>query len=460
MSSRLLGLLLGITLTVAAVQTWRIADIAQRDTLAYLEIRATNAGIALKAEDGEVSLHPAGQPERQVARGQFRERLKVPPGRYDVRAMFTRARDAPTRWSEESIALKAGQSAIYRVEFAAGELTVEAPVADGSGNVMVYVFAAGERTKVTTAMRAGEPVILSPAKYDLRVVLTQDSEEKMVRWRQAVPVKTGLQTQIEVAFERGQLTVSARNGEKVLPDGAVELTLFQSGDAMGKLVATGHAGTPLHLPVGSYDVRATFTAGSDAPERWLRDVSIEDGGDIHSTVDFSSGSLRIAAYLGDIELERYQAYVYAYRAGQHVTPVAYASAPDPLVLESGRYDVRVTYVRAHDQPSRWLYNVEVPVQRTHSTSVRFESGRLLVRAYDAKGEAFIGDRVFVTVFASGARHGPVAIARAGELLTLSEGKYDVRLQDTTRPSAAPRWHLGAHVETGQRSELDIIFEHQ
>jgi hypothetical protein len=68
-----------------------------------------------------------------------------------------------------------------------------------------------------------------------------------------------------------------------------------------------------------------------------------------------------------------------------------------------------------------------------------------------------GDDVFLYVHdaeGAGERSRPIVVARSGEELTLSEGRYDLRLEDTRSPGRS-RWLRGVRVEPGERNELVI-----
>ena len=123
--------------------------------------------------------------------------------------------------------------------------------------VVTYIYAGGDASRVIATLRSEERALLSAGTYDLRVVLTEASEEKGVTWLRDVVVEPGLSTRRAVAFRRGVLRVQATNAGSELPPGAVELTLYRSGDLQLEEVERGFAGVPLSLEAGRYDVKAT-----------------------------------------------------------------------------------------------------------------------------------------------------------------------------------------------------------
>lgn len=456
MSSRIAAVVIAILAVVAVGEAVLLFQFGQAKRAAAIELRVTNAGLELGPDDGRIYVHLADGDGGLVAEGAFGAAVSVPPGKYDVRAVFSRSKDQQDRWLR-GVALSGGDRATSHVEFNSGELSVEAEGAVGAEEIVVYVFRQGDHDRVVTSMAAGEPVLVAPGTYDVRVVLTQNSEERAIQWREDVPVQAGLQTKISMRFRQGTLLVNARNGGSALPEGAVGLTLFRAGDADREVVAAGSAATPLRLATGRYDVRATFAASNDKPVQWLTDVEISDGETHERVIEFASGTVVLRAEVKNGEaLDDFQTYVYYYRAGQHQQPVAYVPAPAPVVLGSGRYDVRVNYFRSHDRPDIWIRDLDVTAGEEVTRSVAFASGKLLIRAYDEAGVELVGDNVFVRVHAAGERSRAIAAARSGEFLVLTEGAYDVVAEDTRSPGVAVVLE-GVSVVSGRLAEHALTF---
>ena len=147
--------------------------------------------------------------------------------------------------------------------------------------------------------------------------------------------------------------------------------------------------------------------------------------------EFETAIVRTEARLsGGERLEDYAAYVYFYRAGDHEQAVAYAPVGQPVLISAGSYDLRASFFRSADQPDLWLRNVKLAAGEDRLFPFRFRSGKLIVRAFDDSGEELIGDSVRIRVYADNARSIPVATARAGEMLIITEGVYDIAVEDT------------------------------
>ena len=462
MSKRTFLIYGGLFLLLVTGQIGLLIHLHRRARPASIECNATIAGVPLQPEDARVYVHPAFQPEQLVAEGKLDETLEVPAGRYDVRVLYTRSQDQQSLWIED-IPLEQGQRTVREVQFESGEIRVDAMVgaaAAAAGQVVVYVLHPQDHDDIITTMGPGEPVVLASGIYDLRVVLLAESEEKDVVWLREVPVKVGLQTRREVVFRRGFLKVRVTNAGQDLPAEAVSIKVYRAGDRQEEVVDSSDAGPSLSLPIGRYDARVTFSGSSDKPSRWLRSLQIRENETLQQVVDFSSGTIVTEARIkngktvGDFEV-----YVHYYRAGDHQQPLAYTGAGQPVILESGRYDLRASFFRSLDQPDIWRRGLLVEAGKLVRRTLYFPSGKLLVRAYDSAGEELMGDNVFVHVYAAGQRSRPLFSARSGEMLVVTEGVYDIRAEDTRTPSREV-WLNDVGLTAGALMEKSVWFNHR
>ena len=457
MSNRNFLLYGGVLLGLVTLQVGILVVVKSRSTLPTVLVRATNVGVPLGRRAARVTVLARNAPSEIVAEGQAGEALEVPAGRYDVDVHYILANDRPVQRVAD-VGVQEGERVTLQVDFSSGELEVDVEVGNADpGLVVTYIYAGGDASRVIATLRSDERALLSAGTYDLRVVLTEASEEKGVTWLRDVVVEPGLSTRRAVAFRRGVLRVQATNAGSELPPGAVELTLYRSGDLQLEEVERGFAGVPLSLEAGRYDVKATYAGSNDRPEKWLRDVAIEERHELDREVGFSAGTILVVAEMeGGRALEVYDAYVYYYKAGDHEEAVAYTPAGESAILSSGRYDVRASFYRSHDRPSLWVRGVELEAGGTVRETVSFPSGRLLIRAFDGRGEELVGDNVFVYVFASGELTRPVAAARSGEEVVVLGGTYDVRVEDTRAPDAQV-WLNGLVLRPGALLEESVTF---
>jgi hypothetical protein len=451
---------LGVLLLVGEFTIVR--DYYSQSPLASLECRATNAGVSLDREKVRVFVYPVGRPWELVAEGHLKETLRVPPGRYDIRFLLVESADQQSEWFRE-VELGEGGRAVKRADFSSGVLTVTSGESTGpeAGPLVVYyVFSPENHDQIITSIRPGEEAVLAAGEYDLRAVYSLQSEERGVNWLRGVKVEAGVHTMREIPFRRGSLLVTARNAGETLPSQAVTLTVYAAEDDQKEVVEWGRAGVPLSLERGHYDAQLTFALSNDTPSRWIRGIEIVEDETLELGVEFASGHVRIDAELtGGEVLVNFDVYVYYYHTGNHREPVAYTPAGEAAVLESGVYDIRVHFFRSHDQPDAWFRQIAIEAGRLVKYTATFASGRLLVRAYDADRRELIGDDIFLYVHDPGAvgrRSRPIAVARSGEELILSAGRYDLRLVDTRAPNQA-KWLNGIVVEPGGRNEQSVRF---
>ncbi len=434
-----------------------LSHLQRQSGFARVESRVTNGGLPLAPGDVRVFLQRSGGPGEIVAEGDARVALRVPPGRYDLRLLLAPSRDHQTLWFRD-IELAEGERIVKQAEFSSGQLSFEAAVGSSeavAGQVVAYVFSPQDHDQIITSMRSREIAVLSAGSYDLRVVFTVESEEKGVKWLRDVPVEVAGHTRRKVKFRHGALLVEAHNAGEEIQYGAVALTVYAAGDEQEEAVDSGLAGVPLSLERGRYDVKATFTDSNDRPSRWLRSLEIVEDETLEETIVFSSGALIVNVEMaGGPQLAGFQVYIYYYAAGDHQQPVAYTPSGEPAVLESGRYDLRAHFFRSHDRPDIWVRGIDLEAGQVARKSVVFRSGRLLVRAYDAQGAELMGDDVFLYVYAARQRSRPIVVARSGEELILTEGAYDLHLQDTRHP-ASEEWLDGIVVSAGDRKELSV-----
>ncbi len=421
--------------------------------------RVVNAGLPLSPADARVVMYRADNRDAPIADGNAGAGIQVPPGRYDVQVLYTKSRDRQEAWLEDVVVEK-GEQLDKEVSFSAGQLAV-AITAGGQEPTavvgLIQVLAPGESSQVIASFLSGEIAVLRAGSYDLRIALLKDAQEKSVQWLRGVTVTAGLLVTPTVAFNQGQLLVSAANAGKSLPVGAVALSVYRAGDAQEELVERGSSGLPIALAAGRYDVKATLSESSDAATRWVRDVEVAEGRTIDRTIDFSAGTARVKASLaGGHELDAFRVYIYFYKAGDHQQPVAYVPAGEPVVLSAARYDVRAHFFRSHDQPDIWKRGIEIRAGATLEDNVLFPSGMLLIRAFTQDSAELIGDNVFLFVYRASETRTPIARARTGEELTLTEGTYDVRAVDSRLP-AEERWLKSLTVESGKTRRAAVTF---
>ena len=196
----------GVLLGLVALQVGILVVVKSRSTFPTVLVRATNAGVPLGSRAARVTVLARNAPSEIVAEGQAGEVLEVPAGRYDVDVHYILANDRPVQRVAD-VGVQEGERVTLQVDFSSGELEVDVEVGNADpGLVVTYIYAGGDASRVIATLRSEERALLSAGTYDLRVVLTEASEEKGVTWLRDVVVEPGLSTRRAVAFRRGRPT--------------------------------------------------------------------------------------------------------------------------------------------------------------------------------------------------------------------------------------------------------------
>jgi len=450
-----------VSLASFALLAWAAVKYAtQWDAPSSLRCRVTNVGVPVIPEEAMVQVFATGLDAELIAAGRAQERISLAPDDYDVRVTLTGSHAHPTRWLRGVEVLR-GQAAVVEADFAVGALRVDVAVG-GSGpaadTVVVYVFTPGEKEEPLTAVAPREPAVVAAGRYDVRVVLTNDTQEKQVKWLRDVEVIAGRERTLHASFARGSLLVSAFNANRPLGGDAVALHVYRHGDAQQEVVDTGAAGVALGLPVGVYDVCAAFLESHDRPKRWIRGLEIRDDEIAKARVDFTSGHVRVDARLdGDLPLEPYQAYVYFYRTEDHAEPLAYVPAGEAALLQAGRYDVRTELFRSVDRPERWLRDLAVEAGKERHETAAFASGYLLVRVFEADGTELVGHNATVGIYPHNHREHALSVARPAERMLMSSGLYDLCVTDT-RTAGREVWVSRVAILPGESTTRSVALD--
>jgi hypothetical protein len=459
MSNRIFWAFAFVLLLLIGTQVALVIGLRRSANTGTVVCRALNAGLPLDAGDGSVLVYRAGSRNEPVGRGALGAPIQLGPGTYDLHVLFTRSRDHQETWLEQ-VHVVAGSRVDRQVEFSAGQLAVTVTVGRKQAlatDAVIQVLDVEHGDRAVTSFHPGEIAVLRAGRYNIRVALVAEGRENATRWLRDVTLRPGVLTTETTTFQQGTVLVSATNAGQALPVGSVTLNVYQAGDVQEELVETGSAGVPLALAAGRYDVKAALTERGETADAWLRNIEVRENDAIERKVELSFGTAVVQAFVKNgAELTDYQVYTYFYRPDDHEQPVTYAPAGQPVRLMAGRYDMRASFFRSGDKPDIWKRGLVVRTGQTLAENVSFPSGRLLVRAYDASGAELLGDNVFLFFYVEGARTTPVARARAGEEVVLSEGVYDVRASDT-RASREDQWLQSVRVQAGRAAEASIRF---
>jgi hypothetical protein len=189
---------------------------------------------------------------------------------------MTTAGDRPEIWLRD-VAVDEGRVTERTAAFAAGFLRVGAKLSGGEAlerfHAYVYVYSASDHQQAVTYFPAGETVLLSEGKYDLRIQLFRSHDQPEI-WKYGVAVRSGGSASHEVAFDSGRLIVRCmRGGQEQTGDNAF-ISVYEAGERRTP-VAKARAGEKLVLRSGKYDVRVRHTVTQR--ELWATGITVRSG---------------------------------------------------------------------------------------------------------------------------------------------------------------------------------------
>jgi hypothetical protein len=163
-----------------------------------------------------------------------------------------------------------------------GTLVIHIQDAAGKGlysNLKAYK--AGTREMVRTYNSSQAYLKLPPGIYDLEIYYLELMQSK---WLRNVSVKAGDNIEKIVRFQFGQVEVNVLG-----PDGKglySTVTAYKAGTT--EMVRTHSSSQAfLKLPLGTYDIKVYSMTLQQ--EKWMRGISVTDGGKIQRTTQFSEG---------------------------------------------------------------------------------------------------------------------------------------------------------------------------
>jgi hypothetical protein len=245
-----------------------------------LLISATNAGKPVASESVALSVYNAGDAQEEVVEsGLAGVPIALAPGRYDVKATFTQAHDSPSVWIRD-VEIADGETAERRVGFSAGTLRIKAFMRGGAELVnfqaYVYFYKTSDHQEPVTYVPAGEPVVLSAGRYDVRVNFFR-SHDRPDLWLRDLDLPPGATRVEQLNFPSGKLLVRASDSEgKELTGDNVFVYFYKTGAGERSTpVAQARGGEEVVLTAGTYDVRAVDSRGFG--DEWQKEVEVVSG---------------------------------------------------------------------------------------------------------------------------------------------------------------------------------------
>jgi hypothetical protein len=362
------------------------------------------------------------------------QKFNLAPGLYDLRV------EIPVPDSKDKAIVR-----VVGVKLTGTELK-EVPVELADGQLDVAVFDNGRKaegslkvvrlgsTAVVSQGPTGAPVTLLPGPYKVEVVLSGASDypaRTSEVWIE--PKKT---TKLAEKFDTGQLTVGVfRDGQPV--EALVQLALPGAPDFFNYFSAPGS----VSLSPGAYDVLVKPKGG--VPVEVLRRPRIAVAKGRENKIFFDLTAAKLAVKVVRAGRAVMDADVRVVEAGGG----AEAAKPEPdgtFRVWPGRYEV-VARLPSGDEARSAPF--EAGFGEKLDKVVEFLRGSLVVRALRGKT---VAEDAEVSVFKKGAQK-PVAQGRAGAILELPPGVYDVKVA----AGAQTVWREAVRVKENAQQKLDV-----
>lgn len=167
------------------------------------------------------------------------------------------------------------------------------------------------------------------------------------------------------AADYGRVAVTVKQNGSI-SSGSFEVHRVASATAAAPapIVASGHAGLPVRVPAGTYDVVVRLDGAIDRPERWARGVVVGAGRTVAIEQAFETSTLEVRVMSRG---RRAAATIYVRRAGESAD-VATLGAGVRAVISAGTYDIVVR----HRATERVFRGVELVAGRGRALTADFD----------------------------------------------------------------------------------------
>ena len=265
-------------------QTIVLKDVAVgEDRLTEKEVVFAQSELKIKSLDGKSKalyssavVYKSGTGEKIKQSNASVHVFTLPPGAYDVKVSH-----GPTKTDQwlRNLTTTAGGQLVQEVVFAQCKLKVKS--LDGNSKALyssAVVYKSGTDEKIKQHNGSNHTFTLLPGAYDVKVTCDPIKED---RWLRNISLQANDQLEQQVHFALGKIKITGLG-----PDGKklyLGVTVCPAGSSEKIHSATG--GSPsFTLKPGAYDI--LVRAGKIKTEKWVRDITIENGADIKKQVQF------------------------------------------------------------------------------------------------------------------------------------------------------------------------------
>lgn len=302
-----------------------------------------------------------------------------------------------------------------------GQLLLDVFHGDRAVNRKVKVLLAPDGARDTPAGKGegNQAFELDPGLYYATIIYNEgDLAVDMAGSIAGLKVNAGQVTKYNVHLEApvGLLLLKCARTDgpgrpEVKVDDQVSLEVYGADGDRSSPIWIGQAGGSVPLPVGSYDVKATYDGGSELLHEWFENLVVASG--MAKTIpkclfDLDTTGVRIDAYNFSNDINA-RSQVYFFNPGANIEQAQakeIGTAGEDVKVDPGTYDVLVVYQPSDDNPDiegrKMLAGFEVPERGGVRRSVDLEMalGRIVLKVLD--GAEDVSERVEMMVKRAGA----------------------------------------------------------
>ena len=269
-----------------------------------------------------------------------------------------------------------------------------------------------------------------------------------------VDLTKSLEHEIDFDIPVARLTLWVTTGGFPIARHAGRYSLHRAGQR-GKPLASKRPGETVTVRPGLYDIEVAYRGPDGLESKWLENYNLKSAAQQES-IDIGASTSRVRMTLLDRgrPLAREAGEWRVYRRGMRDNPIAEARTGEPLVLDSGIYDVGLFYLAGSERGERWLVDVEISGDVDRQIDVAARSDLLTV---DIRNRGQIVSDAWFTVFAAGDRQTELYSARSGESVEVRPGLYDVGCFVRRGGVRAESWLENQSVEGPVKLETDLDY---
>jgi len=325
-----------------------------------------------------------------------------------------------------------GEGIVKSIE---SSLSAEDGLPEGQGRIVLDVFhgdrAVNRKVKLEFATDAARDAVvakgegnqefdLAPGLYFAKITYSEgEVGEPMIGTIAGLKVNLGHVSKYSVVLEAPvgllQLKFTRSDGPgrpAVGIDEQIIVTVYPEGGDRTAPVWEGKGGENVPLPVGTYDVKATYDSGKGLPTvEWYEGLEIAAGlartkRDVH--LDLDASGVRIDAFNFSRDVNS-STEVYFFNPGalvEQATAKALGKAGESIAIEPGLYDILVVYTPSPNNPDLMgrhkLPNFEVPAREGVRRPLDLQLELAEIRITVTNGEVDVSEQVEIMVKRSGA----------------------------------------------------------